>query len=552
MSPQNPEPQQHDSSPADTPAPEALRSDASSSETRASTTGGRRTHPLTPLIAGWKIIAGIVAVIFAQNISQLMREVTVMRVLVALGLLVLAVVVGVALSALSWWFTRYEITEDGVTLRRGMISTSQRFAPREKIESVSVERPFLARLVGLAKVRVEIVGGSESHLDIEYVSSADAEQIRRTILQVAHGTQDAPTPTKQTVADGAETTPGADGEHDAAGAAQSAAAGDRVRAILHDGVTDGELIAQIPTARVIHSMLRDLSLWIGVGVAVIIGIGVVVGAILSDGWSFAALLALVPALIAGPQQAFKRLEAGWGFVSRDTERGLRMRRGLLSTRTDNIAPGRIQELSLKRPVLWRGPGWTTATVELAGTEDDDQNGAESILPVGTQEELGRTLSHLMAPLGTDDDLATLDHLLTARARDIHGLRAAHPVHWIARRFTVVVPLPEAIVVRQGILDRRLVVVPRERIQTVELQDGPLHRRVDSAEISVSVAGTTTELPLLPRADAARLYAELSHDAATRRRYRDQARWPKPLARTAAVGVADAAVPELDPAAGGHS
>ena len=158
----------------------------------------------------------------------------------------------------------------------------------------------------------------------------------------------------------------------------------------------------------------------------------------------------------------------------------------------------------------------------------------------------------MAPLGTDDDLGTLDHLLTARARDIHGLRAAHPVHWIARRFTVVVPLPDAIVLRQGILDRRLVVVPRERIQTVELEDGPLHRRFDSAAISISVAGTTTELPLLPREDAARLYAELSHDAATRRRYRDQARWPKPSARTPTAGLTDTATPDVDPVAERHS
>src|SRR5699024_11908683 len=77
------------------------------------------------------------------------------------------------------------VAEAGGARRRGMISRSRESAPRARIESVSVERPLLARVLGLAKVRVEVAGGGESYLDIEYVRSADAEELRRRVLGVA-------------------------------------------------------------------------------------------------------------------------------------------------------------------------------------------------------------------------------------------------------------------------------------------------------------------------------------------------------------------------------
>ena len=89
--------------------------------------------------------------------------------------------------------TTYAVDEDGVSLHSGMISRSREYAPRARIESVSVERPLLARLLGLAKVRVEVAGSGESYIDIEYVKSAAAEELRRGILGIAECT-DVPEP----------------------------------------------------------------------------------------------------------------------------------------------------------------------------------------------------------------------------------------------------------------------------------------------------------------------------------------------------------------------
>lgn len=57
--------------------------------------GSRRTHPLTPLLTGWKIFAGVIAVIAAQNLAQLVDEFTVRRALLGLGALAIALVIAV-------------------------------------------------------------------------------------------------------------------------------------------------------------------------------------------------------------------------------------------------------------------------------------------------------------------------------------------------------------------------------------------------------------------------------------------------------------------------
>ncbi|WP_422117255.1 PH domain-containing protein [Brachybacterium sp. UNK5269] len=495
------------------PAPESA---AAPEPAAAPAAARRRTHPITPLISGWKIVVGIIAVISAQNIARLIDDFTVQRALIGLGALTAVILIAILLSALSWWFTTYAVDEDGVSLHKGAISRSREYAPRARIESVTVERPLLARLLGLSKVRVEVAGGGASYLDIEYVRSAEAEQLRRSILGVAALT-DATGP-----AEAGSTDAGSAGAEEA-GTPPAAS----LEAILHDGVTDGELIAQIPTERLLRSLLRDVGFLIGTVMSVLGVLVAIALALWQDGFSIAVIIALLPTAIAVPKYVFGRIESGWGFVSRITDRGLRMRRGLANTRTDNIASGRIQRFELRRPLLWRAPDWTAVTVTVAGIEEDDENGAASVLPVGTRPELRATLGHLAGPLGTADDLATVEHLLTVPARDIEGLRTPVPLFWIARRTQVSVLLPGALVHRSGILTRSLEIIPRERLQQLTLADGPLSRRLGVLDLKVDVAGHSLTLADLPRPQVLELHAVLARDAATLRRHRDREQWPRP-------------------------
>ena len=131
-------------------------------------------------------------------------------------------------------------------------------------------------------------------------------------------------------------------------------------------------------------------------------------------------------------------------------------------------------------------------------------------------------------------MATIEHLLSAPAREIEGLRTRVRMYWIARRTDVAVLLPGALVSRSGLLTRRLEIVPRERIQQLSVDDGPLSRRIGVLDLQVGIAGETMHVHNLPRAELLGLHAVLARDASSLRRYRDREHWPQPALSLAAA------------------
>ena len=62
------------------PAPETAPPGEASSD--AAGAPRHRTHPITPLVTGWKIVVGIIAVLTAQNIARLLEDFTLQRALI--------------------------------------------------------------------------------------------------------------------------------------------------------------------------------------------------------------------------------------------------------------------------------------------------------------------------------------------------------------------------------------------------------------------------------------------------------------------------------------
>ena len=160
--------------------------------------GYTRVHRLTPLLRFWSLILALLA-IFVLNINASMIEDVVSYLqgghlgevgrgtLLAIGGFVLVCAVIWLVSGVWWRKLGYKLTDDEVALRHGVISTSFRSARYERIQAVDVVESIIARLLGLATVRVETAGGNASVIKIEYLPKAKAEELRAELLRRTNG-----------------------------------------------------------------------------------------------------------------------------------------------------------------------------------------------------------------------------------------------------------------------------------------------------------------------------------------------------------------------------
>ena len=208
----------------------------------------------------------------------------------------------VALGWLAWRAMRYRLTDTELQVESGVLTTRSRRVPLARLQSVDVVRPLFARFLGLAELRMEVVGGGAgAEAPLSYLSEDDAEALRVRLLQLASGRGDA------------------DG-----GASEAAAAGARRR----------------PAA----------DRWCGRRCSV---------RRCSCSWRWSVVLAVVAVVdlsyVAGPAASARRrccsasgrspsggCSAEYGFTVAEAADGLRLQQGLLDTRSSTIPPGRVQ------------------------------------------------------------------------------------------------------------------------------------------------------------------------------------------------------------------
>ena len=106
-----------------------------------------------------------------------------MTIYIGIAILVASLVIGVV----RWWVTKWAL--DGVTLRieTGLLRRDARQLPVARIQAVDVVRPFLARVFGLAELRIRLAGGGKSGGRLTYLSEAAAVDLRARLMAGHHG-----------------------------------------------------------------------------------------------------------------------------------------------------------------------------------------------------------------------------------------------------------------------------------------------------------------------------------------------------------------------------
>ncbi|MEV0950588.1 PH domain-containing protein [Promicromonospora sp. NPDC050249] len=485
----------------------------------------RRVHPVTPLVRGWAVVGAAVVILGQQSLDggprggliALISSEYWWTLFVALAAIAL---VGWGYSVLAWRMTTYAIGEDTVHLRRGILFRQQRHARLDRLQSVDIRQPLVARFFGLCELTLETAGGTDSGIAIGFLKGSDADELRAELLARAAGLKVAGTAPQGEARDVGPLDATQDAAVPAAGP-EASSYGPAAQVSLEAPQVP---VLSVPLGRLIASVVRSgamitLVLWALAVLVVMIATG-----------EFAVMSASLPAVLGAGGYLFGRLTGEFDFRVAISPDGVRLRHGMLETRSQTIPPGRVQAVRLVQSVLWRGRDWWRVQVNVAGYGGESEEKNSVLLPVGTREEALTVLSLVLPDLGVDEPRRILDAGLDGDSRTESSYvtasrrtRILDPVAWRRNGFAVT---GRALLMRRGRMVKILDVVPHERTQSLGLSQGPWQRRLGVASFQVhSTQGPVQpEVPHLDADDAARLMAEQAMRARTARAAAGPERW----------------------------
>ena len=374
------------------------------------------------------------------------------------------VIVGVVALAgvVSWAVTRWRVDGDTLRVESGLIRRQSLQVPLSRAQAVDVVEPLLARVLGLAEVRVRTGGASHGDARLCYLRLDEAGYVRAGLLAVAHGVHEAaPAPPEQ-------------------------------RLVV---VPNGRLIAAACLTGAIPASLL-------VVIALVV-VGSTEPAVLIAGGSGSIVTLLTIAATS-----WRRISTEWSFTVAEAPDGLRIRSGLLSRAAETVPRGRVQAVRMTEPLWFRPLGWCRLELHLAGGVKGGKHQQparlrRALLPVGPLADamflVGRVLpahsAALTAPPARARVRAPLSyHFLQAGVGD-----------WCA-------------VATSGRIRRETVWVPLAKVQSLRASQGPLQRTLGLASVHLDVAGRHSRATLRDRAakEAVRLLEELPGRCASAR------------------------------------
>lgn len=405
-----------------------------------------RLHPLSPLVQAGRLVAGLLS-IFVVTIAQDPHGGNRAH----LPELIVAAVLAVA-GVVRWLVTRWRL--DGTTLRieTGLLRRDSKQLPVTRIQAVDVVRPFLARMLGLAELRIRLAGSSDrADGRLAYLTEQQAAAVRAMLLAAHHGLDPAtPEPGERPV-------------------------------------------SQLPTGRLVAASL----LWGGSG---LLALGAAAAGVASVAPHF--VLGLIGTLgvyafgVAGA--TWRRISSAFGFTVAVSPDGIRIRRGLLGTVAETVPVRRIQAVSMSQPLLWRPFGWCRLHVDVAGRaghEEGSRSLKKDLLPVGSIAEAvylaQLALGHQAPPTTKPPPRARIKTPLS-----YHFLAAGHD--------------SQMAVAVTGRLTKTTVWIRLEKLQSVRYVQGPVQRRLGLASVHGDAAGRHTHVTFRDRdaAEAADLLGRL--------------------------------------------
>ncbi len=409
----------------------------------------QRLHPLSPLVRTGRGVLAIVVLLLIPagtnshgNLGSDLAHLAIIAVVFVLGVI-------------TWLVTRWRVEGGVLRVDSGLLRrTSERF-PLSQIQAIDTVRPGLARVFGVAELRIRLASGSGKAGRLAYLSNAEAETLRAHLLALSHGQAEAAPPAPE------------------------------------------QTLVTVAPARLFASILLTGSgLLLELAVIVLLILAVVAPAI-----EAAAISAGAGGLFVLAISLFRRFNGDYRLAVSDADDGLHLRSGLVETSAETIPPGRIQAIRMVEPLAWRPFGWCRLEVDVAsqkskGRQDRNQSkAARALLPVGSQAQAAVLLARVFRGLPEERSAPP------SRARWKSPLRFRYLSGATNERYTVTT---------SGRLRRVTDWVPLAKVQSVRLVEGPVQRRLQLSSIHLDTAGRRVHAVLRDRdrTEAAELLNEL--------------------------------------------
>lgn len=424
----------------------------------------RRLHPVTPFRRAWAPVAVIAgwAVHDPDQAQAQLTKLTTTMLLIGLAVLVPAAAL---YGFLSWWFTHFAVTDTELRIRTGLVFRRAAHIRLERIQAVDVSRPLLARVAGVAKLRIDVVGADKKD-ELAFLGEDEARALRAELLARAAGF--APETAREV------------GE---------APARELLRvpprelavALLLTGATWGSLAAALVVPPV---------LWLATHSVV---------TVLATG---------LPLLGAAGASSVGRFVAEYDWTVGDSPDGLRIDHGLLDRTHETVPPGRVQTVRIVEPLLWRARGRVRVELDVAGSSNS------VLVPVAPRAIAEAVVARVLPGVTVPPP--------SALARPPRRAGRCVPLWWRGHGIAVTDAVFAA---RHGLLRRKLALVPHAKVQSVRLTQGPWERLWRLADVHVDTgANKSVTARLRDAQEAAELLRGQAERSRTGRRDARPDRW----------------------------
>ncbi|MFF9762611.1 PH domain-containing protein [Streptomyces caelestis] len=424
----------------------------------------RRLHPVTPLRRAWAPVAVLIgwALHDPDQAQRQLTRLTTTSLLIGLAVLLPAAAL---YGFLTWWFTHFAVTASELRIRTGLLFRRTAHIRLERIQAIDVTQPLLARVAGVAKLRLDVIGTDKKD-ELAFLGAGEARALRAELL--------------------------------------ARAAGFAPETAHEVGEAPSREMLRVPPGVLAVSLLLTGATW-----GWLLGAAVMVPLLWTATHSlWTVLAAAVPLFGAAGASSVGRFVAEYDWTLGESPDGLRIDHGLLDRAHETVPPGRVQTVRLIEPLLWRRRGWVRVELDVAGSSNS------LLLPVAPRELAESVVARVLPGVSVPPREALVPPPRRARW--------CVPVWWRGYGLTVTDAVFAA---RHGLLRRSLSLVPHAKVQSVRLVQGPWQRARGVADVHVDTgANKSVTARLRDAGEAAALLRSQAERSRTGRRDARPDRW----------------------------